>query len=105
MRVKDIVEAERYGDIGIEHHRRATLQFFRPSDGQVLCEEVVTVQGAGVVRYGESFGISVVAGRAINTEEGWVLFDLRYLVTFSQTSGKSTCQLILTYVLYQITHD
>jgi hypothetical protein len=39
VKVTDIAEAEPCGDVGIEYHRRARIQFFNPTNGQVLCEE------------------------------------------------------------------
>ena len=78
VRVTDIAEAEPCGDVGIEYHRRATIQFYNPSDGRVFCEEIVAAQGSSSIRCADAVGVDVIAGRAINTAEGWVLFDLRY---------------------------
>jgi hypothetical protein len=78
VRVIDIIEAEPCGDVGIEYHRRARVQFFTPSDGRVLCEELVADRGNSGVRCGDRLGLAVIGVIAINTAEGWVLFDLRY---------------------------
>lgn len=78
VKVTDIAEAEQCGDVGIEYHRRATVQFFSPSDGRMLCEEIVVDHGNSTIGCGESLGVDVIGVRAISTAEGWVLFDLRY---------------------------
>jgi hypothetical protein len=78
VRVTDIAEAELCGDVGIEYHRRARLQFYTPSGGRVLCEELVADGGNSGIGCGDRLGVAVIGVRAINTAEGWVLFDLRY---------------------------
>jgi hypothetical protein len=60
---------------------KAVLQFYRPSDHQILCE--VTVSGPanspidGEEMCGTRTGISHVGVSGINAKEGWVSFDLR----------------------------
>ena len=78
VRVTEIAEAQPCADVGIEYHRRALLQFFTPSDGRVACEELVADGGNSEIRCGDRLGVDVIGVRAINTAEGWVLFDLRY---------------------------
>ena len=57
--------------------RRARIQFFRPSDGQLLCEIESPDRGNTVIPCMNEIDVSVIGIRAINTQEGWVLFDLR----------------------------
>ena len=78
VRVTEIHEANPCcGDPSPLCDRRARLQFFRPSDGQVLCEIESSDRGNSVIPCAEKLEVSVIGIRAINTKEGWVLFDLR----------------------------
>lgn len=79
VRVTDIIEGENCcGDPGYRCYRRAKIQFYRPTDGQVLCElEIQEHSNAAIDCMASLDGVSVIGGRAINTKEGWVLFDLR----------------------------
>jgi hypothetical protein len=60
---------------------KAVLEFYRPSDKQVLCQ--VTLPGPGNSSIdgddmcGNKTGISVVGINGINAADGWVSFDLR----------------------------
>jgi hypothetical protein len=78
VRIARILEAQPCGDVGIEYHRRAAVQFFNPSNGQVLCEELVTDKGNSRISCADKVGVDVIGVRDINTAEKWVLFDLRY---------------------------
>ena len=57
--------------------RRARIQFFDPRDGRPLCEIESATLSNTVIPCGDKIKVSVVGIRAINTQEGWVLFDLR----------------------------
>jgi hypothetical protein len=43
----------------------------------VLCELEPSDRGNTGIPCAEEIGVSVIGVRAINTQEGWVLFDLR----------------------------
>src|SRR5216683_3213072 len=60
VRVNDIAEAELCGDVGIEYHRRARLQFFTASGGRVLCEELVADHGNSGISCGDRLGVDVI---------------------------------------------
>ena len=78
VRVTEITEADPCcDDPSPLCDRRARIQFYRPSDGKVLCELEPSDTANNVIRCGEELGLSVVGVRRINTAEGWVLFDLR----------------------------
>ncbi len=78
VRVTDIIEADPCcGDPSPLCDRRARIQFFRPSDGRVLCELEPSDRGNNVISCADQIGVNVIGIRAINTAEGWVLFDLR----------------------------
>ena len=78
VRVTEIHEANPCcGDPSPLCDRRARIQFYRPSDGRVLCELEPSDRGNNVISCGEELGVSVIGIRGISTAEGWVLFDLR----------------------------
>jgi len=78
VRVSEIHEANPCcGDPSPLCDRRARVQFFRPSDGRTLCELEPSARGNNVIPCADEIGVSVIGVRAINTHEGWVLFDLR----------------------------
>ena len=78
VKVLDIIEAESCcGDRSSRCYRRAKFQFYRPINGHILCEFIVTETTNHVIECSESLGVSVVGTGKINTLEGWVLFDLR----------------------------
>ncbi len=78
VRVTNIQEANPCcGDQSPLCERRARIQFYRPSDGRVLCELEPSAGANTVIDCADEIGVSVIAIRAINTSEGWVLFDLR----------------------------
>jgi hypothetical protein len=60
---------------------KAILQFYRPSDHQVLCEVTLSGPGNSPIDWedicGTKVGISHVGISGINAKEGWVCFDLR----------------------------
>ena len=79
VKVADILEAKPCcGDPGPDCYRRARIQFYNPADGRVLCEVESQSLGNSVIRCGDALGVSVIGMGAINTAEGWVVFDLRY---------------------------
>ena len=77
VRVTEITEADPCcRDSSPLCDRRARLQFYHPSDGRVLCErEISSPNNASACS--EGLGFSAIGVRAIDTAEGWVLFDLR----------------------------
>jgi hypothetical protein len=78
VRVTEIKEANPCcGDPNPLCDRRATIQFYRPADGRVLCELEPSDRGNNVISCAEEIGVSVIGIRAIDTAEDWVLFDLR----------------------------
>ena|SRR6266404_4961067 len=78
VRVTDIIEADPCcGDPSPLCDRRARIQFFRPSDGCILCELEPSDRGNNSISCADQIGVNVIGIRAINTAEGWVLFDLR----------------------------
>ena len=78
VRVTEIREANPCcGDPSPLCDRRARIQFFDPGDGRSLCEIESADLGNTVIPCSEKIEVSVVGIRAINTQEGWVLFDLR----------------------------
>jgi hypothetical protein len=80
VRVVDILEAKPCcSDPGPDCYRRARVQFYDPANGLVLCEMESPSLSNGMIRCADALGAwaSVMGVRAINTEEGWVLFDLR----------------------------
>jgi hypothetical protein len=60
---------------------KAILQFYRPSDHQVLCEVTLPGPGNSPIDWedicGTKVGISHVGISGIKAKEGWVSFDLR----------------------------
>jgi hypothetical protein len=78
VRVTEIHEADPCcGDPSPLCARRASIQFFDPSDGRPLCEVESSDFGNTVIPCSDKIKVSVIGIRAINTQEGWVLFDLR----------------------------
>jgi hypothetical protein len=78
VRVTDIIEGNPCcGDPSPLCDRRARIQFFRSGDGQILCELEPSDRGNNAISCGDQIGVSVIGVRAINTADGWVLFDLR----------------------------
>src|ERR1041384_5882579 len=78
VRVTEIHEANPCcGDPSPLCDRRARIQFFDPRDGRPLCEIESATLSNTVIPCGDKIKVSVVGIRAINTQEGWVLFDLR----------------------------
>ena len=78
VRVTEIHEANPCcGDPSPLCDRRARIQFFDPNDGRPLCEIESASLGNTVIPCSDKINVSVVGIRAINTQEGWVLFDLR----------------------------
>ena len=78
VKVIEIHEANRCcGDPSPLCDRRVRIQFFRPGDGRPLCEVEPSDRGNNVIPCMNEIGVSVIGIRAINTQEGWVLFDLR----------------------------
>ncbi len=60
---------------------KVILGFYRPSDRRLLCEATFTpggtLLGNGPPYCSSEVGLSAISVNAINTEEGWVWFDLR----------------------------
>jgi hypothetical protein len=78
VRVIEIHEANPCcGDPSPLCDRRARIEFFDPGDGRPLCEIESPNLGNTVIPCSDKIDVSVIGIRAINTEEGWVLFDLR----------------------------
>ena len=78
VRVLEIHEANPCcGDPSPLCDRRARIQFFNPGDGRTLCEIEPSDRGNLVIPCMHEIDVSVIGMRAINTQEGWVLFDLR----------------------------
>jgi hypothetical protein len=78
VRVTNILEAEPCGDVFSEYHRRATVQFFNPANGQQFCEVLATDKGNARIPCADKVGADTIGVREISTAEKWVLFDLRY---------------------------
>lgn len=62
---------------------KVVLQFYKPSDKQVLCEAIFT-EGGTLMGVGPPYphckpevGLTAISINAINTKDNWVWFDLR----------------------------
>lgn len=78
VRVTEIHEANPCcGDPSPLCERRTRIQFFDPGDGRPLCEIESASLSNTVIPCADKIDVSVIGIRAINTQEGWVLFDLR----------------------------
>lgn len=78
VKVIEIIEADWCYHPGTFHGtRRARIQFYSLSSGEVLCEDTFLDGYNAVIHCPPEAGISVLSMQAINTEEGWALFDLR----------------------------
>ncbi|HLA11357.1 MAG TPA: hypothetical protein VJ023_12290 [Pyrinomonadaceae bacterium] len=60
---------------------RVVLRFYRPSDGLKLCEATFIEGGSGLdsPTCDKEFEIAAISINAINSDDGWVWFDLRTL--------------------------
>jgi hypothetical protein len=60
---------------------KVVMQFYRPSDNQVLCEVRLSGPANSSIdseeMCGTKTGVSVVGINGINAKDGWVSFDLR----------------------------
>ena len=82
VKVIDIV-APQPGAEGYAGEPKVVLQFYRPSDKQILCEATFA-EGGTVIGTGPPYphctadvGLSAISVSAINTKDNWVWFDLR----------------------------
>jgi hypothetical protein len=78
VRVTSILEGDACcGDPAPRCNRRANVQFFRPQDNRLLCEMEVPDNSNSTIPCAEEVGSQVIGVWGINTQEGWVLLDLR----------------------------
>lgn len=82
IQVLDIVKPESRSE-GYAALPKAVLRFYRPEDGKTICEATFT-KGGSVLGEGPPYpyctpelGLSGIQINAINTQEGWVWFELR----------------------------
>ena len=82
VKVLDIVAPEPCSE-GYASMPKVVLQFYRPSDKQVVCEAAFT-EGGTVMGTGPPYphckpevGLAAISVNAINTKDLWVWFDLR----------------------------
>lgn len=82
VKVLDIVTPQP-GSEGYASMPKAVLQFYRPSDKQILCEATFT-EGGTTMGTGPPYphckpevGLSAISVSGINTMDNWVWFDLR----------------------------
>jgi len=83
VKVVDIIAPKPCSE-GYASEPKAVLQFYRPSDKKVLCEEAIFAEGGTSMGTGPPYphctpevGLTAISVKAINAKEGWVWFDLR----------------------------
>jgi hypothetical protein len=82
VKVLDIMTPQP-GSEGYASMPKVVLQFYRPTDKQILCEATFT-EGGTSMGNGPPYphcepdvGLSAISVNGINTKDGWVWFDLR----------------------------
>ena len=83
VKVVDIIAPKPCSE-GYASEPKVVLQFYRPSDGKVLCDEAIFGEGGTFMGTGPPYphckpdlGLSAISVNAINTKDNWVWFDLR----------------------------